>query len=485
MQIKSVKEESILRQFGIYFVVASVIPFFTFLYLLSQFATGGRNAISGFNLILLIVIAGLLAILGFIGARGFLTKITLLSSRLKKEDLGVIDRATILELARGEGEIALLARVFGDITGKLENNVRQLEETKLALHRVLSKIGKAISSVENFDLLIQVILETIVEAVEAKRGVIFSLDEERQMLVPKSTVGVEKNSVPVELAIGQEAAGWVAKERKPLFVPSFEEQEKDSVFAPPLIATPLIVHDKLWGVITISGKKGNTGFSEDELKILSNLGFQIAVAFENAKLNNEAEKTYFETISALALAVEAKDTYSNGHSQRVAEYAGKIAERLNLSQEVLNTLADAARLHDIGKIGIADDILKKPGRLTDEEMSIMRQHPAIGEGIVKPLRSFRRIVGPIRHHHELLDGSGYPDALKGEEIPLITRVLTVSDIFDAVTSNRPYRKSLSMEEARHELQVMIDKGKIDASVVAALLALVDEKKIMAGDAAAR
>ena len=418
-----------------------------------------------------------MSILGFVGARGFLAKISYLTEKLQKEGFGKVDKAMIRELSSGEGEIATLARVFGEITTKLEYNVKQLEEAKLTLHHVLSKIGRAIGSVENFDLLIQVILETITEAVGARQGVIFSFDQEKKCLIPKAAVGVQVKDLASEFKLGDGAAGWAAKERKPLVVPAMEEKSPQGLFPAPLVANPLIVHEKLWGVILLSGKKENTSFSEDELKILSNLGFQIAVSFENAELNSEVEKTYFETISALAMAVEAKDTYSNGHSQRVAEYSGKIAERLNLSQEVLSTLSEAARLHDIGKIGIADSILKKPGKLTDEEMTIMRQHPLIGEGIVRPLRTFQRILDPIRHHHELLDGSGYPDGLKAEQIPLIVRVLTVSDVFDAVTSNRPYRKPLSIDEARTELGVMVQRGKIDAVVVDTLFKLVDEKKI--------
>lgn len=479
MKIKSVKQESILKQFLIYFVVASVIPFITFLYLLSQLVAAGPLNVSmgGVNLKLLVAIAGVLSVLGFIGARGFLSKIVFLSDELNTGDLDKVDKTAISEIAKGEGEVASLARVFGDITSKLERNVRELEQTKVTLHRVLSKVGKAMSSVENFDLLIQFILETIVEAVGAKRGVIYSLDEDKKTLRPRASVGLSANFAPTDIKIGEEAIGWVAKERKPLLVPSLEDKEGDTLFAPPLIAAPLIAHERLWGAISLSGKTIGTSFSEDELKILSNLASQIAISFENASLNTEVEKTYFETISALALAVEAKDHYSHGHSEKVAEYARKIAESLGLPQDALDTLTDAARLHDIGKIGIADEILKKPAKLTDDEMSIMHKHPLIGEGIVKPLRSFQHIIDPITHHHEFLDGSGYPDGLKGEQIPLITRILTVSDIFDALTSDRPYRKALSHDEAKRELKSMVDRNKIDSNIVGALFKLIDEKRI--------
>lgn len=474
IKIKSVKQESILKQFHIYFLVASVIPLAILIYILYRFISGSEIT----NFRFLVIMAGAFSLLGFWGTRSFLVKIVSLTNRLKEDTSNKVDKSTILELAKGEGEVAYLAKLFGGITTKLEENVAKLEEVKKTLYSVLSKVGKAISSVENFDVLIQFILETIIEALGAKRAAIYILDEEKNVLRPKVAVGVEERYILKEIKVGEETVGWVAKEGKPLLVPSLEEKEGVvSLFSPPLIAAPLVVHDKIWGAISLSGKKEQKSFSEDELKILSNLAYQIAVSFENAKLNIEIERTYFETISALALAVEAKDPYSRGHSEKVAKYAVKIAECLSLSQEDLNTLRDAAQLHDIGKIGITDEILQKPGRLSPEEVAIMHKHPLIGEEIVKPLKTFLHILNPIRHHHEFLDGSGYPDGLKDAELPLITRVLTVADIFDALTSDRPYRKAFSINETKNELQVMSEKGKIDKDVVATLFKLIEENKL--------
>lgn len=476
MRIKSIKQESILKQFRIYFLAASVIPLCILLYILYQFVRLGKVDLLHGNSIILISIAVVFSGLGFWGTRSFISKIVILSSKLKEEKL---DKDTILELTKDdkEGEVAQLAKVFGEITSRLEANVKELEETKKTLYRVLTKVGRAITSTENFDALIQFTLETTIEALAAKRGAIFFLDEEKQVLKPKVILGIDVESAPQEIRIGEEAVGWVAKEKKPLLVPLLEEKIGDLLFSPPLIVAPLIVHDKIWGVISLSGKKENENFSNDELKILSNLAYQIAVAFENAKLNAEAERTYFETMSALAMAVEAKDEYSRGHSENVAKYAVKIAEQMNFSRNDLDTLRDAARLHDIGKIGIIDEILKKPGRLSPEEQMIMRKHPVIGEGIVKPLRSFSHILNAIKHHHEFLDGSGYPDGLKGDEIPIMTRILTVADIYDALISDRPYRKALSLEDAKQEFQNMADKGKLDKQIVQSLFQLIEDKKL--------
>ena len=476
-KIKSVKHESILKQFYIYFIVASVIPLIVLIYLIYQFATTGKIDLPQISFKLLIGIAAGLSLLGFWGTRAFLTKIVALSNKLRENAWEKLDRDTLLSLAEGEGEIAHLARAFSDITGKLEKNIKQLEDTKKTLYRVLFKIGKAVSSTEKFDVLIQFTLETIVDALGAKRGLIYFIGEGKPVLEVKVASGIDINDVPSEIKFGEDAVGWVAKEKKPLFVPLLEEKRDDSPFSSPLIAAPLVVHDKLWGVISLSGKTGDDNFSEDDLKILSNLAYQIAVSFENVKLNEEAERTYFETMSALAFAVEAKDTYSRGHSERVSEYAIKLATALKLSGEDLETIRDAAKLHDIGKIGIIDEILHKPGRLSYDEEAIMHKHPLIGEGIVKPLKSFYHIIDIIKHHHEFLDGTGYPDGLKGDEISLITRILTVSDIYDALTTDRPYRKAFSIEDTKKEIQSMADRGKIDKNIVATLMDLIDKKQI--------
>lgn len=477
MKLKSVKQEPILKQFYLYFLVAAVIPFIVFLYLIFQFPSTRKIDISNVNFRFLLFMAALFSVLGFLATRSFILKIATLSKNLKDHPLGKMDKSIILELAKGDEEVAQLARVFSDIVVDLEGNVKELRETKNTLYQVLSKIGKTVGLIEDFNLLISFILETIVEALGAKRGVIFFLKEGEDVLRPKAIVGIDEKLVPAQIKIGEEAAGWVAKEKKSLTVHLLEEKQGETLFSSPLIAAPLAIRDKVLGAICISGKRQNTNFTEEESAILLNLAYQIAVSFENITLNAEFEKIYFETISALALAVEAKDPYSRGHSEHVAQYAVKIGEYLGLSADNLNALKDTARLHDIGKIGITDEILHKPGKLNDEEWVIMKKHPEIGEGIVKPLRSFRHIISPLRHHHEFLDGSGYPDGLKGNEIPLIARILTVVDIFDAMTSNRPYRKAFSIDETKKELEKMVQLGKIDNNVVNTLFKLIEEKKI--------
>ncbi len=175
---------------------------------------------------------------------------------------------------------------------------------------------------------------------------------------------------------------------------------------------------------------------------------------------------------SLALSIEAKDPYTEGHCDRLSKYSVALAEHLGLSEELRVTLHRAGIIHDIGKIAVPEHVLLKPGRLTDEEWIIMRQHPIVGERICSPLKSFRLVLPVIRHHHEKFDGSGYPDGLKGEQIPLTARILQTVDIYDALTTDRPYRKALQPREALAIMQEEVKRGWWDGAVVNALQALM-------------
>jgi cyclic di-GMP phosphodiesterase len=159
---------------------------------------------------------------------------------------------------------------------------------------------------------------------------------------------------------------------------------------------------------------------------------------------------------SLALSIEAKDPYTKGHCDRLSSYSEALGRRLGLPQEQCVALRRAGVVHDIGKIGVPEHVLIKPGPLDEEEWEIMKQHPITGERICSPLKSFRLVLPIIRHHHEKLDGSGYPDGLKGDHIPLTARVLQITDVYDALTTDRPYRAALSHHEA---IRIMLEEAK--------------------------
>src|SRR2546428_353958 len=193
-------------------------------------------------------------------------------------------------------------------------------------------------------------------------------------------------------------------------------------------------------------------------KLLSDLQVrnqQLTSALGNLEqARHDLESSYIQTVESLAVALEAKDRYTAGHSQRVAKFARLIARSLGLPKEEVEIIGQVALLHDIGKIGMLDKILNKPANLTPEEREAIKEHPVVGAQILAPVATFARHVEGIKHHHEMYDGSGYPGRLKGKEIPLSARIVCLADAFDAMTSTRPYRVGLPMEFAIQEMNKM-------------------------------
>lgn len=180
-----------------------------------------------------------------------------------------------------------------------------------------------------------------------------------------------------------------------------------------------------------------------------------------------------QVIVSLALTIEARDSYTEGHCQRLAVYSVALGRALGLPDDDLAALEQGGYLHDIGKIAIPDGILNKPAPLTFEEFTLMKAHPVIGERLCGELRSLRRVRPIIRHHHERLDGSGYPDGLRGDSLPLLAQITGVADVYDALTSERPYRPALSPEQACEELRIETRRGWRRADIVEAFIRQID------------
>ena len=173
---------------------------------------------------------------------------------------------------------------------------------------------------------------------------------------------------------------------------------------------------------------------------------------ELSETNQKLEKAYMESIETLRYTVEAKDPYTKGHSDRVAQYSVLIAKKMGLSEEEQKTLLIGGLFHDIGKIGVPDTILRKPSKLTDDEYSEIKNHPSIGAHILAPATIFQDIIPIVKHHHERFDGKGYPSQLKGENIPIFARIAAVADTFDAMTSRRTYRGPVELDLVKAEIE---------------------------------
>lgn len=194
-------------------------------------------------------------------------------------------------------------------------------------------------------------------------------------------------------------------------------------------------------------------------------------AQELASVHRRLQRAFLQSLLGLANALEAKDSYTRGHSERVARLARQLALRVGCAPAEGRIIAQAGLLHDLGKIGVPEAVLRKPGPLTAAEWALMRQHPVLGARIVSPLEFFSEGALVIRHHHERQDGSGYPAGLSGEAIPLGARIVAVADVYDALTSDRPYRRGFTRAEALRRIQESADR-LLDARIVGALLDLV-------------
>ncbi|MDE2010148.1 MAG: HD domain-containing protein [Candidatus Omnitrophica bacterium] len=469
--LASFEDASILRKFTILFLITSIIPMSLLYYFYYQNTHFGHISIPTSNYTYAMILMGLGVFMGFITIRALLVKIIDISKQNSKVLENLLSPETIQELNKQENEIVILSRSFSAVTQRLEENVRSLEVAKRTLHAIMFKVGQGISNMENIDTFLDLILETLTTALNGKTGTLLLLNDAGTELIVNSVYGTAhypKKELRLKLFPGSPLAR-VISEKRPMnvsgvFLQNYDNQALKELFTENLLCAPLVCHERAGGMMIISRPDTDSkSFSEEDLSLVFNLASQTAVAIENSKLNHDIEKTYFETISALAMAVDAKDKYSRGHLDRVTSHAVAIGESLGLDEEDIGTLRDAARLHDVGKIGIPDEILRKDASLTDEEWVIMRRHPEIGESIIKPVRSLQHLCDLVRHHHEKLDGSGYPDRLKAEEISPLVRILTVADMYDALTTERSYRPKKSPSEAIAILRGF--KNQLDQDIV--------------------
>jgi len=268
-----------------------------------------------------------------------------------------------------------------------------------------------------------------------------------------------------------------------LFIPGkiedidFEIKEMFSDISKQLMISPLISKSGIIGLVCLIRNLDSLEFNFDDLKLLNVFCSQTAAIIENVQLYGRVLEMNREIIRSLAKAVEAKDSYTKGHSDQVAFYSVKLGRKLGLTSNELDKLYWAGIVHDVGKIGIPDHILNKPDKLTNEEFEIMKKHPVIGREILSQVETLKDIMPIIYHHHERVDGKGYPDGLKEKEIPFFARLISVVDAYDAMTSDRAYRKAMSPSKAASILEEGAGKQWDEELVDYWLRVLKQEKKI--------
>ena len=321
----------------------------------------------------------------------------------------------------------------------------------------LSDVSNVVTSVLDLDKLLEVSLAMVNQRLHIQRSSIMLYREEEAALEVVAARGAHMHLMGKMVHLGEGVAGYVAQTREPLLV---EDIRKDGRFdvkrsgnygTGSFISVPLIFQGALLGVINANDTVSGKPFDRGHMEVLTTVAGQISAAIANARLYENVKENSIRMVEALATTLEAKDPYTCGHSERVTAYAIRLGKRMGLSREQLDTLRYAGLLHDIGKIGVPEEILQKTAPLTDDEWAVIAQHPIIGERIIGTLDFLSGAREIIRRHHERWDGQGYPDGLKNGQIGVLSHILSVADAFDAMTSVRPYRDARTTEDALEEI----------------------------------
>jgi HAMP domain-containing protein len=445
--------ETLARKFVVAFSAMFVIPLLLSVYLFTEYATGFTRDAT--QLTFLVVFVLLLGAAGFIITRSAVQAILRAAREAAAIAEGDITRRMSTDAA---SEISELAKNFNRITSRLQRTIDTLQASKKQMQTLLAQVCHSASQPHDMSDMFDVFLNTLLSLTGLNIGAIFLVSPDGKALRVRVSAGIGEEIKSAVIPVGEGVVGWVAyhaqtvttSESMPWGNPGrLTPLEKSMPWA---IHVPMGTAGKIRGVISLGLREGQKEITGDDLLMIQNLATQVAVAMENADLKSGMEKTYVETVAALATAVEARDRYTRGHSRRVTEHSVEIARKMKLPEWFVKDLESAALLHDIGKIGMPDHILhNKTPVLPPEGISIVLGHPIGGENILKPVGSLARLCPIVRHHHEHYDGKGYPDGLKGDEIPLAARILSVADCFDAMISARAYKPSRTREDAMEEL----------------------------------
>ena len=351
---------------------------------------------------------------------------------------------------------------------------------------MLQQLSQTTASLLGLDKITNMILKEVMGALHIERGAIL-------------ITGTESNNFRVIMEQGEEekiltgfrsdhpVIKWISQNNKPLSMnelslnPTFkslwgEEKEELEEFRAELFI-PLNSKGNFVGLMILGPKRSSQPYTLDDQIILSTLANQTAVAIENARLYDELEETFVQTISALANAIDVRDTYTSSHSQRIADWAAAVARHLDCTPGEIKKIYWGGLLHDIGKIGIPDEILNKSTRLNKAEWEIIKKHTLIGAKLVAPMKKISDVAPIIEYSHERFDGLGYPHGCKGKEIPLGARIISVVDAYSAMRDDRPYKKSMSKIKAIEEIEQ--NSGTMyDPEIVRAFLFLLDSGQIM-------
>jgi putative nucleotidyltransferase with HDIG domain len=325
---------------------------------------------------------------------------------------------------------------------------------------LIYEVSKKVGSVSRITQLLEQAIKMTQKTLNASAAsVLLFGDSDQELYFEVASGPVGRALKQVKISTGCGIAGHVSRTGKPLIAnnvsrhPNFHRSidEITGFTTTSLICAPLVIHRKILGVIEVLNKLDGRDFDDGDLEAVVSVAATIAMAIENTRLHQTVLDSYRSTIATLAAAIDAKDPYTCGHSQRVMEYTLMAGKMLSLPAEDMETLEYASILHDIGKISIDARILNKADVLTPAEWDIIREHPVTGAKLLKGIPFLEKASDFVLYHHERYDGTGYPYGLKGEDIPIEARLMAVADAFDTMITDRAYKRAISVEDGIKEL----------------------------------
>ncbi|MBW1870809.1 MAG: GAF domain-containing protein, partial [Deltaproteobacteria bacterium] len=401
---------------------------------------------------------------------------------VKDEVIGVLDAEATEPGAFSEKDMRLFSTFVSWAAVALHNAeiYSQLEKKKAQLARNVDEINSMnkelkeyAARIEKANLDLEKRVKELVTLQEASQAITSSLNlsDTLDAIVTMTREIVVTSSCAIRL-LDEETEEKLSLDQAAPGKPVGSDPKSGTGELKSFLGLPLKIGDRIIGYFEL-GSLDEEAFGDSDRRVLQVLASQAAIAIENARLFENTQETYYETIRSLAQALEARDAYTKGHSDRVTKYSLGIAKQMKLSRHSVRVIQYAGLLHDIGKIGISDTILHKKLRLTDDEWDVIRNHPLFGDSILGPLKFLNDAQEIVLRHHERYDGSGYPGQLVGEEIPLEARIIAVADAYDAMTSDRPYRKAMESQLAISEIK-QASGIQFDSAVVEAFVAIVDK-----------
>jgi putative nucleotidyltransferase with HDIG domain len=367
-----------------------------------------------------------------------------------------------------------------------------LNRTRTALQTIYH-VGNLVYTAESLDRVCHTIMDVAMETLDPDRGFLVMYDPDEKVLEPVvvrrkrngNGNGGSSRSTRLLRAVDDELTLCrpiiLHSVKKGLSVISDavhpETGDASSKHIKSAMCVPVRTNTDIIGAIYLDRVDNDTPFHQHHLELLAGIGRQAGIAVERSRMLEEMEGLFYSCVRALVTSIEAKDQYTHGHSERVTAFAVTLAEEMALDAETLDNVRLGALLHDVGKIGVAEKILTKPSRLTPDEVKIIRQHPVRGGEILSHIGNIPGVIAAVKHHHEMYNGLGYPDGLVGEEIPQTARIVALADAFDAMTSNRSYRRNFDVDEAISEF-TRCSGDQFDPEVCSVMIKLLRDGRII-------